>query len=89
MQRKRSLWEWPNKIAINYIWGKFISTWFSKESQETMQEIEVIQKGIAHRPFNENSEQHQKFLRNLELKIKVLTHKYSFISFEGKSKKKI
>jgi lysophospholipase L1-like esterase len=79
----------PNKIAINYIWEKFISTWFSKESQETMQEIEVIQKGIAHRPFNENSEQHQKFLRNLELKKKVLTQKYSFISFERESKKKI
>lgn len=75
----------PNKIAINYIWEKFIATWFSKESRNTMQEIEVIQKGIAHRPFNENSEQHQRFLRNLELKKKVLTQEYSFISFERKS----
>lgn len=75
----------PNKIAINYIWEKFIATWFSKESRDTMQEIEVIQKGIAHRPFNENSEQHQKFLRNLELKKKVLTQEFSFISFKRKS----
>jgi hypothetical protein len=75
----------PNTTAINYIWGKFISTWFSKESQDTMQDIEVVQKGIAHKPFNKNSKEHQQFLRNLELKKKVLTQKYSFISFEKKA----
>lgn len=71
----------PNKTAINYIWEKFVSSWFSEESQITMEEIETIQKGISHRPFNESSEQHQQFLKNLELKKKILTQKHPFISF--------
>ncbi|MDX6748028.1 GSCFA domain-containing protein [Polaribacter sp. PL03] len=71
----------PNKTAINYIWNKFISTWFSEESKVTMQEIETIQKGLTHRPFNENSEQHQKFLRKLTLKKEELLVKHPFISF--------
>jgi hypothetical protein len=75
----------PNTTAIDYIWEKFISTWFSKESQDTMQDIEVVQKGIAHKPFNENSKEHQQFLKKLELKKKVLAQKYSFISFERKA----
>ena len=71
----------PNKTAINYIWEKFVSTWFSEESQITMEEIETIQKGISHRAFNESSEQHQQFLKKLELKKKIITQKNPFISF--------
>ncbi|KGL61949.1 GSCFA domain-containing protein [Polaribacter sp. Hel1_85] len=71
----------PNKTAINYIWEKFINTWFTENSKSTMNEIEVIQKGIAHRPFNENSEQHQQFLKNLEVKKEKLKKEFSFISF--------
>tara|TARA_R110002049_G_scaffold86767_4_gene220330 strand:+ start:7073 stop:8026 length:954 start_codon:yes stop_codon:yes gene_type:complete len=72
----------PNKTAVNYIWNKFSSTWFNEESQKIMQEIETIQKGISHRPFNENSEQHQKFLKNLDLKINKIKSKLPFITFQ-------
>ena len=71
----------PNKTAINYIWERFIETWISENSQATMQEVETIQKGISHRPFNENSEQHQKFLKNLELKKEKLNSLLGFIKF--------
>jgi lysophospholipase L1-like esterase len=71
----------PNKIAITYIWGKFTSTWFSEETLATMLEVETIQKGIAHRPFNENSKQHLHFLKNLDLKKKMVSKKHSFITF--------
>jgi lysophospholipase L1-like esterase len=71
----------PNKTAINYIWERFIETWISENSQATMKEVETIQKGISHRPFNENSEQHQKFLKNLEVKKEKLKSRFSFIKF--------
>lgn len=71
----------PNKTAINYIWDKFITTWFSKESKEVMQEIETIQKGISHKPFNENSEKHQQFLKNLDLKKQKIITIFPFIKF--------
>jgi lysophospholipase L1-like esterase len=71
----------PNKTAINYIWERFNETWFSESSKLTMQEIETIQKGILHRPFNKNSAQHQQFLQNLEVKKKTIQSKFPFISF--------
>jgi hypothetical protein len=71
----------PNKIAINYIWEKFVALWFCKTTESTMQEIASIQKGISHRPFDKNSEQHQKFLKNLDLKKKKIRKKYPNILF--------
>ena len=71
----------PNKTAINYIWEKFVNTWFSEESKSIMKEVEIIQKGISHKPFNENSEQHQKFLKNLNEKKQNIKAKFPFITF--------
>jgi lysophospholipase L1-like esterase len=71
----------PNTTAINYIWEKFVSTWFSREAQETMQEVETIQKGISHRPFNEKSEQHQQFIKKLDIKKGTLLLRFPFLKF--------
>ena len=71
----------PNKTAINYIWERFAETRISESSKLTMKEVETIQKGISHRPFNENSEQHQKFLNNLEIKKEKLNSIFNFIKF--------
>ncbi len=71
----------PNKTAINYIWEKFVDTWFSEASILIMKEIEIIQKGITHRPFDKNSKEHQKFLENLEQKKSSLQKRLPFIKF--------
>ena len=71
----------PNKTAINYIWEKFVDTWFREESKATMKEVDTIQKGIMHKPFNEKSEKHQKFLKNLEQKKQNLMNQFPFMSF--------
>lgn len=71
----------PNKTAINYIWEQFVACWFSEESKNTMQEIETIQKGISHRPFNKSSNQHEQFLKNLEIKKSKLLEKFPFLKF--------
>lgn len=72
----------PNKTAINYIWKKFIQSWFSEDSVISMKEVETIQKGMAHRPFNENSVEHQKFLENLRNKISKIKQEIPFINFD-------
>lgn len=59
----------PNETAIEYIWEQFKNTWIFKSSFELMNQVGTIQKGLAHRPFNETSEKHQQFLENLQLKI--------------------
>lgn len=59
----------PNKTAIDYIWDVFKATWISDKADVTLEEIEIIQKGLAHKPFNPDSKQHRKFLINLTNKI--------------------
>lgn len=71
----------PNKTAINYIWEKFVYTWFTESSLATMKLVEEIQKGLTHKPFNPNSEAHQKFLEKLALKQEQLKQEFSFIKF--------
>ena len=71
----------PNNTAINYIWNKFIDTWFLESAKAIIKEVEIIQKGISHRPFNEKSDQHQHFLKNLEIKKEKLKARFSFINF--------
>jgi len=71
----------PNKTAINYIWERFTETWFLDETRSTMKEIDVIQKGTLHRPFQEKTTQHQQFLENLEAKKEKIQQQFPFISF--------
>lgn len=59
----------PNTTAINYIWERFKSVWINDNAFKIMDEVDIIQKGLQHKPFNPNSDAHQKFLENLEVKI--------------------
>lgn len=72
----------PNKIAVEYIWGKFQEVWISKEVSKTMSVIDEIQKGLLHRPFNKNSEAYQQFLQDLELKKIELKQQFPTINFD-------
>lgn len=71
----------PNQIAINYIWEKFANVWISEQAFGVMNEVDIIQKGIAHKPFNPNSEAHKAFLESLEMKKNSLKSKIPHISF--------
>ncbi len=68
----------PNTTAINYIWERFSDTWLSVNESHLRKEIQSIQKGLNHRPFNERSQEHQEFLNKLQeriIKIKTLIPK--------------
>ncbi len=71
----------PSALAVNYIWEKFQHAWISHESEKTMETVETIQKGLAHKPFNPDSAQHQKFLANLQAKIEQVQTEYPFMEF--------
>jgi hypothetical protein len=71
----------PNQTAINYIWEKFVAAWFLDDTKNIMKEVDAIQRGILHKPFNKNSEQHQQFLQNLEIKKKSIKTQFPFINF--------
>lgn len=69
----------PNKIAIDYIWGKFSESHFSNHIKPIMEELDNIQKALAHKPFNPYTEQHKHFLKKLNERILVLQEKHPFL----------
>ena len=71
----------PNKTAIQYIWEKFVATWHTENAKLIMKEVESIQKGLAHKPFNKDSEKYQKFLHELDKKKEKIKNTFSFIEF--------
>lgn len=71
----------PSQTAIDYIWIRFLENYISVENQATMDEVSTIQKALAHRPFNSNSEAHQKFLVTLKTKIVRLQEVFPHFRF--------
>jgi len=69
----------PNETAINYIWEQFQEVWIHKKCFATMKKVAAIQSGLSHKPFNPNSEQHLKFLENLDKKIQELEKTHHII----------
>ncbi len=67
----------PNETAINYIWEQFQHVWLHENTIPIMAEVDSIQKGLAHRPFNPNSEQHQQFLDGIQQKIQSLENNFN------------
>ncbi|MBC3757895.1 GSCFA domain-containing protein [Hyunsoonleella sp. SJ7] len=71
----------PNPTAINYIWERFKSVWISEDSFQTMEAVDTIQRGLQHKPFNPNSQAHQKFLQNLEAQKARVAKQFPHIKF--------
>jgi hypothetical protein len=66
----------PNQTAVNYIWNQFKNVWITENVLGIMNDVETVQKGLAHKPFNPNSEQHLLFLQKLNEKILALKNSY-------------
>ena len=71
----------PSHTAIDYIWVRFFENYISEENHSTMEEVCSIQKALAHRPFNPDSDSHHKFLRNINDKIIKLQEKFPHFRF--------
>ena len=69
----------PNETAIVYIWEQFKKSWIHDSATIIMGKIDTIQKGLLHKPFNQNSAQHQKFLKSLKIKMALVQEKYDVI----------
>jgi len=71
----------PNPIAINYIWKKFQSIWIDAEATPIMQDVNQLQKGLAHKPFNPSATEHKLFLSTLTKKAQALESRFPFMKF--------
>lgn len=71
----------PGPVAVNYIWEQFTQSWMSSETLLISKKIEGVQKGLSHRPFNEQSRAHQQFVEKLDKEIEELQQEFSFMKF--------
>ncbi|MFT5892498.1 MAG: hypothetical protein ACI9Y7_002608 [Dokdonia sp.] len=87
----------PSQQAIDYIWEKFLEVNAgvyterhtepvevpsrSTKTKKTLKEVEAIQQGVAHRPFNPENEKHKEFLRKLRVRIAALQKEFPHITF--------
>ncbi|MFG6687787.1 GSCFA domain-containing protein [Mariniflexile sp. HNIBRBA6329] len=71
----------PNQTAIHYIWEKFQEVWMSHDAIKTMKVVDEVQKGLQHKPFNPNSEAHQKFILGLKERQIQLQKEYLHMKF--------
>ena len=71
----------PNALAVDYIWERFLAVYLSPQAKKTMDQVEEIQRGLAHKAFNPDSEAHQTFLQKLNEKIARLKAEVPHIHF--------
>ena len=71
----------PNMLAVEYIWEKFRDACIAPEAQAVMEEVDVVRKGLLHRPFNPDSQAHRDFLKTLQRKMTYLKERYPSINF--------
>lgn len=68
----------PSEEAEDYIWQKWQLAIFPEATREKVSGIQKVQLELAHRPFNPDTEAHQKFLQNLLVKLKRLNKEFDF-----------
>lgn len=71
----------PNQTAIDYIWLRFFENYILESEFVTMNQVCEIQKALKHRPFQTNSASHQKFLQNVNIKIKKIQEQFPSFKF--------
>ncbi|AUC75432.1 GSCFA domain-containing protein [Olleya sp. Bg11-27] len=72
----------PSSLAVDYIWQRFKDVWMADSTEKIMTDVDTIQKGLQHKPFNPNSTAHLKFVQQLIEKQMVLSTQFPSMKFE-------
>ncbi len=73
----------PNEVAVRYIWEVFNDTYFDDETKKLCQQWQNISRAMAHRPFNEDTDEHKQFLKQTLLKLKSIQNNYPYFDCEN------
>lgn len=68
----------PNEQAVDYIWNHLKYFLFSEATRSIMERCEKIIRSLAHRPYQSQTESHQKFLQRLVQEINELNGQVDF-----------
>lgn len=73
----------PNKQAVEYVWEKFSNSFFSDETKKINEKILDIIQAFNHKPFNNNTESHLKFLRAFKDRSMELKAQFPYLNLES------
>jgi hypothetical protein len=71
----------PSDFAIDYIWKRFMQTFFAGDALRLADEIQKLIKSIKHRPRHTNTNAYKSFIATLSDKMETLSKQYSFLDF--------
>ncbi len=66
----------PSSLAVDYIWEKFKSSYFTEETLKLISEIDAIKKMLGHTLLNPNSIESQQFIETRNKKLFDFKSKY-------------
>jgi hypothetical protein len=69
----------PSDVAIDYIWTRFVETYFDEVTLGIKKEIDQLNAELSHRPLFPDSEEYGKFLLNTKKKKMEMIIKYPFL----------
>jgi len=70
----------PSEMAVNYIWQRFIETYFSSENRKLITRLEQLQKDLQHRPIHPDSIENSFFNYKIQDKKTNLKKEFPFLS---------
>ncbi|MBQ8099807.1 MAG: GSCFA domain-containing protein [Paludibacteraceae bacterium] len=69
----------PSDVAVDYIWERFCSTYFSENTRGEMRVLQQLYHDRMHRPLHPDTEEYRHFCEQTEEKARVLREKYPWI----------
>ncbi|MGN6265461.1 MAG: GSCFA domain-containing protein [Ginsengibacter sp.] len=70
----------PNEMATDFVFEKFSESFFNAETKSIINKIEKVRAAVNHKPFEKESEEHQKFLLAQIENIDRLQREFPFIN---------
>jgi hypothetical protein len=66
----------PGSQGVSYVWEQFVAYYFDDSTLAIMQEIDQLQRSIAHRPIHRDSQNHLNFRKKLLEKAILIQEKH-------------
>lgn len=63
----------PSKVAVEYIWDRFSTTFFDQSTSKLLEECNKIKRGLDHRPSDSKSNSYVTFLEDLIGKMEQIS----------------
>ncbi len=73
----------PNFAATQYVWEKWVETYYGDATQQIMKQVAELQLAIQHKPFNKASKAHQLFVKSCLQKAQSLLIQYPNLNLQA------